>query len=140
MGIPYPSEEWIQEWKRRLNENDDYGDTGTGWGVGFDGSFIFHLRADDRLPDDEFFYIDLEDGKCLEARRIESEDDVQAGFVYRGDYSDWVRLQEGEVGAIDGMMSGIFELEGDMQKVLQYSNAAVAMTENASSIETDYEY
>jgi putative sterol carrier protein len=65
---------------------------------------------------------------------------VESGFVYRGDYSDWVKLNEGEIGAIDGMMSGVFELEGDMQKVLQYSDAAVVMTENAGSIDTDYGY
>jgi putative sterol carrier protein len=37
-------------------------------------------------------------------------------------------------------MSGVFELDGDMQKVLQYSDAAVNMVETASQIETDYQY
>lgn len=140
MGIQFPSEEWIEEWKRRLNDNEEYAEAGEGWGVGFDGSFVFHLRADDRLPEDEYYYIDLEDGECKEAYRVESEDEVDAGFVYRGDYSDWVKLNEGEIGAIDGMMSGVFDLEGDMQKVLQYSDAAVVMTENAGGIDTDYQY
>jgi hypothetical protein len=37
-------------------------------------------------------------------------------------------------------MGGQFELDGDMQKVLQYSDAAVVMTENAATIDTDFEY
>ena len=38
------------------------------------------------------------------------------------------------------MMSGEFEIEGDMQKVLQYSQAAVEMTETGRGIDTEFEY
>jgi len=37
-------------------------------------------------------------------------------------------------------MSGSFDLDGDMQIVLQYSDAATVMTENASEIDTEFEY
>jgi putative sterol carrier protein len=140
MSVPFPSDEWIKEWRERLNDNEEYAEKGQGWGVGFNGDFIFHIRADDRLPEDHYFYIALEDGNCSEAREIDSPDDVDAGFVYRGDYSDWVDLNRGDIGPIDGMMSGIFDIDGDMQKVLQYSEAAVAMTETGREIETDYQY
>jgi putative sterol carrier protein len=140
MSVPFPSDEWIKEWRERLNDNEEYAEKGQGWGVGFNGDFIFHIRADDRLPEDHYFYIALEDGNCSEAREIDSPDDVDAGFVYRGDYSDWVDLNRGDIGPIDGMMSGIFDIDGDMQKVLQYSEAAVAMTETGREIETDYQF
>ncbi|QLD90752.1 SCP2 sterol-binding domain-containing protein [Natronomonas salina] len=140
MAIPFPSEAWITEWRHRLNDNEEYAEAGQGWGVGFDGDFVFHVRADDRLPEDAYFYIGLEDGRCTEATRIEHPDAVDAGFIYRGDYSDWVALNQGEIGPIDGMMSGVFDIEGDMQKVLQYSDAAVAMSETGQVIDTDYKY
>ena len=38
------------------------------------------------------------------------------------------------------MMDGTFDLDGDMQKVLQYSQAAVAMTEAAGDVDTEFEY
>jgi hypothetical protein len=38
------------------------------------------------------------------------------------------------------MMDGTFELDGDMQKVMQYSQAAVVMTELASDIDTEFEF
>jgi putative sterol carrier protein len=140
MPVPFPSDEWIEEWRERLNDNEEYAEKGQGWGVGFNGDFVFHVAADDRLPEDRYFYIALEDGKCTEAREIDSPDDVDAGFVYKGDYSDWVDLNRGDIGPIDGMMSGIFDIDGDMQKVLQYSEAAVAMTETGREIDTDYQY
>jgi putative sterol carrier protein len=140
MSIPFPSEEWIVEWREQLNDNDEYAEKGQGWGVGFNGDFVFHIRADDRLPEDRYFFIALDDGTCTEAREIDSPDEVDAGFVYRGDYADWVALNQGDIGPIDGMMSGVFDIEGDMQKVLQYSEAAVAMSETGQRIDTEYSY
>ncbi|PSP95944.1 sterol carrier protein [Halobacteriales archaeon SW_5_68_122] len=140
MATPFPSEEWIAEWREQLNDNEEYAEKGQGWGAEFNGDFVFHVRADDRLPDDHYFFIGLEDGTCTEARGIDDPDEVDAGFVYRGDYSDWVALNRGDIGPIDGMMSGVFDIEGDMQKVLQYSEAAVAMSETGRELDTDYQY
>ena len=140
MATEFPSDEWIQAWRERLNDNEEYAEKGQGWGVGFNGDFVFHVQADDRLPEDRYFYVGLKDGECTEAREIDDPDAVDAGFAYRGDYADWVALNDGDIGPIDGMMSGVFDIEGDMQKVLQYSEAAVTMTETGRGLDTDYQY
>jgi putative sterol carrier protein len=138
MAFQYPSEEWMEEYRSRLNENETYAEKGAGWGVDFNGDFIFHLQADGDLPEDRYFFVGLEDGKCTEVREIDDPESVDYGFIMRGAYGDWKKLNEGEMGAIDGMMSGRFDLEGDMQKVMQYSEAAVAMTETSTTIDTEY--
>lgn len=140
MAYEFPSEDWIQEYERRLNEDEDYQEASDGWGVGFNGNFVFHIQADERLPEDEYYFVGLENGDVYDCRQIDGLDEVDWGFVLHGDYSDWVDLNNGDIGAIDGMMSGVFEIEGDMQKVLQYSNAAVAMTEVSKSIDTEFKY
>ena len=122
----------MEEYRDRLNESEEYGEQGAGWGVDFNGDFIFHI------PEDRYLFIALEDGDCTAVEEVEDLDAVEYGFVMRGEYSDWQKLNNGEMGAIDGMMSGVFDLEGDMQKVMQYSGAAVAMTEISSSIDTEY--
>jgi len=138
--IPFPSDEWIEEWRERLNADETYEEVGAGWGVGFDGDFLFVVAADDRLPETKYYFVGLEDGKCTEVREVDDPDEVDVGFRYVGDYADWLRLNEGEIGPIDGLMSGVFDIEGDMQKVLQYSEAAVVMAETGREIETDYRY
>jgi putative sterol carrier protein len=143
MAISLPSEadEWIDEWQAQLNDSDEYTEAGEGWGLGFNGSFLFHIRPDASYDgDDVYLYVDLEDGECLDARQVTDPDNVDWGFAYRGDYEDWKSLIHGELGAIDGMMDGRFDLDGDMQKVLQYSNAAIVMTENAGKVDTEFEY
>ena len=143
MGITLPEngQEWIDEWRAKLNESDRYTEAGEGWGVDFNGSFLFDIQPDGTYDGEPLqFYIELEDGTCHEATEIEDEDAVDWGFAYRGPYENWKGLIQGEIGAIDGLMSGKFELDGDMQKVLQYSDAATVMTENAAEIDTEFQY
>lgn len=139
--LPGAADEWIEAWQAALNDDEEYAEAGQGWGLGFDGSFLFEIQPDDVYDGEAIYlYVDLEDGECLEARQVEDPDAIDWGFAYRGDYSTWKGLIQGEIGAIDGLMDGKFELDGDMQKVLQYSQAAIVMTENAAAIETDFEY
>jgi putative sterol carrier protein len=136
--LDFPSEEWMKEYKERVDASESYAETGAGWGVDFNGDFLYVIEADDRLPETRYFFIGLEDGAATEAMEVDDPDEVDAGFVLRGAYSDWIDLNNGDIGAVDGMMSGVFELEGDMQKVMQYTEAAVDLTDISSSIPTNY--
>ncbi|WP_254534609.1 SCP2 sterol-binding domain-containing protein [Halomarina litorea] len=141
LKLPSEADEWISVWREHLNDSEAYAEKGTGWGVGFDGDFVFVIEPDDTYPGDPvYLFVGLEDGRCTDAYEVGSPDEVDHGFVYRGPYTNWKGLVEGDVGAMDGLMSGKFDLDGDMQKVLQYSDAAVVMTENAAAIDTEFEY
>lgn len=39
----FPSREWLGTYRDRLNENETYGEQSEGWGVDFDGSFVFEI-------------------------------------------------------------------------------------------------
>lgn len=138
--IDFPSEEWFEEYERRVNENEQYSESGAGWGVDFNGDFLYVYEADDRLPETRHFFVGLHDGGVTDTYEVDDPDEVDAGFALRGAYTDWIDLNEGDIGAVDGMMSGVFELEGDMQKVMQYTQASVDLTEIASEIPTNYTY
>jgi len=133
-------DEWIGAWQDHLNESAEYDEAGEGWGVDFEGSFVFEVEPDGGLEEPLYFYVDPHDGNIREARKIDSPDDVEYGFLYSGSYSSWKQLIEGDVGAIDGLMSGKFSVDGDMQKVLQYSQAATVMTGAAAEIDTEFKY
>lgn len=156
--VLFPSQAWFDEYKHAINENEEYGEAAADWGVGFDGDFLFiteNMPIDgidmDALPDDlreemetyvdgdtGYTYVGLEGGNCTDAYLIEDPDDVQAGFILRADYDVWKQLLRGDIGAIDGMMSGKFELEGDMNKVMQYSQAAATLTDISAGIDASF--
>ncbi|MWG35962.1 sterol carrier protein [Halomarina oriensis] len=140
MADTFPSEEWMAAWRETVNADEEYGEKAAEWGVDFDGDMVFYLAADDRLPEDRLFFVELEGGTVHDTYEIGSLDEVAHGFVFRGIYSDWVRLTQGAVGAIDGLMTGTFELDGDMQRVLQFSDAAARLVDLAAAVESDYRY
>jgi putative sterol carrier protein len=150
MTVDFPSDEWIDEWKEQLNDNDSYAEQADDWGVGWNGDFIFTIEVDEEAKD-EFpelvgdndkvhYFIGLEGGECTEAYQVDDLDEVDYGFEIIGPYENWKALAQGEIGAIDSLMSGQFELNGDMQRVMQYSDGAVEMVETATDIETNFIY
>lgn len=139
--LPSEADEWIEQYKEKLNESDQYSHAGEGWGVGFNGDFLFEIQPNGAYDGEPvYFYLELKDGACLDAYVTEDPDREDWGFAFRGEYTNWKNLTEGEVDPVEGMMDGTFELDGDMQKVMQYSQAAIVMTENAGEIDTEFEY
>jgi len=94
-------------------------------------------ELEENVTDDGTVYawIGLEDGECYGTDTMGSLDEREKGFVLSGEYEQWVRLVTGELGPVEGIMSGELELEGDMQKMLQYSDAALSMTDVAAEME-----
>lgn len=159
----FPSQAWFAEYEEKINEDEEYAEQSAGWGVDFNGHFIFEMTD---MPIDEMdteampeylqeeldtyvketdgkgyvgqAFCGLEDGNCTGAYLIESEDEVDNGFLLSATTEKWKSLLRQEQGVIDGLMGGDFELDGDMQKVLQYSDAAVRLTELAG--EPDHEF
>ncbi|MFB6143488.1 MAG: SCP2 sterol-binding domain-containing protein [Halorientalis sp.] len=161
--IPFPSQEWFDEYKEAINSNEEYAEKSEGWGVDFNGDFIFKMTEMpvddldiDSMPEflqeelDQYVnetdsegyvgysFVALEDGECTAAELIEDPDEVDEGFVLTGTYENWVELTKGNIGAVDGMMSGKFELDGDMQKVLQYTDSATLLTDISASLDSEY--
>jgi putative sterol carrier protein len=161
--VAFPSQAWFDEYNDGINGHEEYNEKSSGWGVDFNGDFIFKMTdmpvdslAIDAMPEelqnemDQYVsedgadghvgqaFVGLEDGECTGARLIESTDEVDEGFMLTGTYDNWVELIRGNIGAVDGMMSGKFELDGDMQKVLQYTDSATLLTEIAGSVDAHF--
>jgi len=94
-------------------------------------------QLEENVTDDDKVYawIGLEDGGCYDTTTLDSLDERDAGFILTAEYPMWMELVSGEKDVVEGIMSGDFELEGDMQKILQYSDAALAMTDVAAELD-----
>jgi putative sterol carrier protein len=228
----FPTEPWLQKYQSAINADEAYAEQSEGWGVDFDGAFIFHItdiplaeqtvsdlpdelvgliderfadlsdeeveeivaaapedvRADMEAQDGDateavytelmavslddisdwiwpaleeavppllvdlidqvdryivegdtvYAYIDLYDSACRKVDVIENLDEREHGFIIHGDYDDWKDLVNGDAGIIDQLMGGVMELDGDMQKILQYSDAAVSLTDIAADTESRF--
>jgi len=157
MPLTFPSEAWFVEYGERINASDEYRESASDWGVGFDGDFLFVMTdvpVDELsdLPEDlaaemETYIVDgtgygflgLEGGECTRAEFVTHDDPrVEAvGFVMTATYDVWSQVIHGEMGAVDGLMTGQFDLDGDMQKIMAYSEAATLLTDLSAEIDAE---
>jgi putative sterol carrier protein len=130
----FGTEEWCQEYMDRLNKNPAYAEAASTW----EGDFVFIIRADGSLDHDIYLWIDLWHGKARDGRVLQSPDEVQTAFVYEGPYSNYVKLVEGKLDPIQGLMTGKFKLKGDMAKVMRAVKAAQELVRTITLIDTQF--
>ena len=159
--VAFPTPDWLEEYVKRLNESKDLAELGKGWGVGWNGDFIFQLddlplEKIDKLPEGDiknymkelvekyvtgkttYAFIQLKDGKCLGARVIKDPSEVQAGFKLSGPYECWKQLAKAETDATKLVLTGKMKLQGDMSKVMRYIRGAITLGKIASEIPTEF--
>lgn len=96
-------------------------------------------QVDEDINDGTIYaFLGLYDGGCEEVDVVESPDERDVGFRLRGNYETWGGLVDGTVEPIPAVMSDDLEVEGDMQKILQYSDATTLLGDIASEMETTH--
>ncbi|WP_254524960.1 sterol carrier protein [Natrinema caseinilyticum] len=227
----FPTEPWLEAYRDAINASAEYAERADGWGVDFDGSFVFQIenvplesktvadlppeivesvehhanrtarstesiledapedvreRIESRsgpleervaeevltttladvpdrmwpelratLPDpiDDliaqleenvaadgtiYAYLDLFDTECRGVDTLTDLEERRHGFRLVGDYEQWRTLVRGNGDVIDMLMAGDFELDGDIQAILKYSDAAVALAEVSADLDSRF--
>jgi len=132
--VKFPSEEWIKLFKEEVNKNEAYAEAAKDW----EGDFLFIATPDDKLEKEVVFYVDLWHGKCRDAYMVPSRDAKETEFIYEGKYGNWVKLINGEIGPIRGLLTRKFKLTGSMAKIMRYTKAASELVGTTSKVPTEF--
>jgi len=130
----FPSEEWIQLFKEKVNSNPKYAEAAKSW----EGDFQFIVTPDEELDREMIFYIDLWHGKCRDAALLGSREERRTAFVWKGTYCNWKRLIEEQRDPIRDLLTRRFELEGDMIRIMRAVRAAQELVKTAASVPTEF--
>jgi putative sterol carrier protein len=96
-------------------------------------------QVDEDITDRTIYaFVGLKDGGCEEIGVVEDPAERDVGFRLRGSHETWRGLVDGTVEPIPAVMSGDLEVDGDMQKVLQYSDATALLGDIAAETETTH--
>jgi putative sterol carrier protein len=131
--VLFPSKEWISLFKEQLNKNASYKEAAKDW----EGDFLFVITPDNRLTHEVVFYVDLWHGLCKEARLAKPKE--QAAFVFKGPYSNWKRVIQGELDPLRGLIRGLFTIDGDSKVILDQAKAAQELVNTAKMIPAEFE-
>jgi putative sterol carrier protein len=150
----------MDEYVKALNENKDYAEGGKGWGVDFNGNWLWVLEGFpidkidlEKLPEDYrkelqehvvggnvYVFVEQKDGKCLGYSIPKSPEEVKdaeakAGFKLSGAYDPhWKALGKGEADATRLVMTGKMKLVGDMSKVMRWIKMVTVMPKIAAAV------
>jgi putative sterol carrier protein len=149
---------WMDEYRKMVNQNKEYKDSAKGWGVGFNGDFIFQVEKipldkipTKALPADvakemkeyivngtSYMVLQLKDGECTGAYPIKDPKQVKVGFVMKGPYENWKKLARAQVDPIKALLARQFVLEGDMAKIMKYAKAANLLAATSAATKTEF--
>lgn len=132
--VIFPSEEWVVEYVKKINESEKYAKAAATW----EGDFLFVIEADGTggLTETVTTYFDLWHGKCRKAFVVTEETGTpDAEYVWSGKYSNWLTLLRGEVGPIKALMQRKFKLKGNYAKVMRATKAAQELVGCTTEVE-----
>ena len=133
--IKFPSKEWVHEYMNVVNNSPDYKEAAKWW----EGDFLFVIEPDERLDKKITLYLDLWHGDCRSVDYYEEGEDLpETEFQYIGTYSNWLKVINGELDPIKGILTRKFKLVGDKAKVMRATKAAKELVNSAQRVPTEF--
>ncbi len=132
--VIFPTQEWVEKFVEIVNSNVEYERSAKDW----EGDFLFIIEADGTggLMETVTIYCDLWHGKCRKAFVVTPETGTpETEYEYSGKYSNWIKLLDGKIGPIKGLLARQFKLKGNMAKVLKAVKAAQELVRSTTLVE-----
>lgn len=137
MEYVFPSEAWIRELKKQINNSDAYKSSAANWEAG-DLCLVVNADPAIGLDDSYFIWLDLYHGECRKAQQVSAEEGEKAKFIIRANFERWKQVLNGELNPIKGMLQGKLRVKGDLFTVVKFSKAALDLVECATNIPTKF--
>jgi putative sterol carrier protein len=106
----FPSPEWIQALKEKLNTDERYAEVARNW----EGDMIVEIEPDGALAEKVVYYLDLWHGKCRDAYLLTAGQTARATFTLRAPFDNYVRLLKGEIDPMQALLTRKISLQGNM--------------------------
>jgi putative sterol carrier protein len=111
----FPSPEWAQAAKNKLNEDEKYAQVARNW----EGDLRFVLEPDSVLNKTIWIYFDLWHGKCRDAYLEEQSSENKPAFILDAPYGNFIKILSGEVGPMQALMARMLRVKGNFAVLMR---------------------
>ena len=112
------SDEWCKAWEDKVKASKDFAVYNKGWQGGI--GCVMQKDPDKNVTEDQYLYLDFEDGVVNGIRMVDKETAEKAKFVITGAYVRWKQVALRELDAVKAMMQGKLKLKGNLPYVVKY--------------------
>ena len=112
------SDEWCAAWEQKVKDSKDFAVFNKGWKG--DIGCIMQKDPDANVHEDQYLYLDFDDGTVNGIHMTDQATAESAKFVIRGPYIRWKQVALKELDAVKAMMQGKLKLKGNLPYVVKY--------------------
>jgi putative sterol carrier protein len=112
------SDAWCAAWERKVSDSKDFAVFNKGWEG--DIGCVMYKDPEANVPEDQYLYLDFEDGVVNSIRMVDKETAENAKYIIYGDYVRWKQVAQKELDAVKAMMQGKLKLKGNLPYVVKY--------------------
>jgi putative sterol carrier protein len=135
MAYVFPSIEWLQALKDKLNSDEKYAKVARKW----EGDIMFQIEVDGPLKQPQYFYTDLWHGKCRDAFVVDEHNlgDLEPAFILSAPYGNFFRLLKGELDPMQAMLTRKLKVKGSMAYMMRNVPVVLDFVRCAQEIEME---
>ncbi len=130
MAGVFPEKAWLEDLVSYLNSSEKYAKIAKNW----EGDLVFEIEADGALGQDVAIYLDLWHGKCRGGRILSSEEPVDAAFVLKAPFGNFVKVLTGTLDPMQAMMTRKLSVKGNMGYMMRHVPTVLEFVKSAQAV------
>ncbi len=134
MSIPFPSDAWVKALKEVLNADSDYARIAANW----EGDIVFNVGAGGAATKPLYLYMDLWHGKCRDAYEMADPSQKKAAFVLSATLPVFTRIIQGQLDAMQAMMTGQLKVAGSMVYMMKSVTTVLRFVKCTTMVDTEF--
>lgn len=136
MAFRFPSKEWLQALKEKLNTDENYAQIAKNW----EGDIMFNIEPEGSLAEPMELYIDLWHGECRGAFIVDESQDkeLEPAYVLSAPYGNFKRVLNSELDPMQAMITRKLRVKGSMTYMMRNVPVVLDFVRCAQELDTEY--
>lgn len=136
MAYKFPSAEWLQALKEKLNADEKYANIAKKW----EGDIMFNIEPEGSLTKPVKLYIDLWHGKCRGAYIVDETrtEQLNPAYVLSAPYGNFQRILNSDLDPMQAMITRKLRVQGSMTYMMRNVPVVLDFVRCAQELDTEY--
>lgn len=136
MAYQFPSAEWLQALKEKINSDERYAKIARKW----EGDIMFQIEPEGPLTETVFYYTDLWHGKCRDAYVVAEEQlaELKPAYILSAPYGNFFKLLQGDLDPMQAMITRKLKVKGNMAYMMRNVPVVLDFVRCVQGIESDH--
>ena len=137
MAYRFPSPEWLQALKDKLNSDGKYAQIASKW----EGEIVFYIEPGGPIKEVMIFFTDLWHGECRDAFMVDNEEqlkELSPAYILTSPYQSFVRVLKGQLDPMQAMVTRKLKVQGSMGYMMRNIPTVLEFVRCAKEIKTEF--